>query len=122
MEMASVRRSAHLLADVAAAVAAAIEMTTPRAQSAILLTAWFLAIPMLGPDGTFPMCMKDHRPVSCEKWKVLKKFTKYDDCFDAQMKVRGDAQWASHDIPSASHHIQDLRAGCIREGDPRLSR
>jgi hypothetical protein len=90
-------------------------------QSALLLTAWFLAIPLLGPNGTFPMCMKDHRPVACEKWRVLKKFAKYDDCFDAQMRWRGDAQWASQDLASASRHVQDLRAACIREGDPRLT-
>lgn len=96
-------------------------MNAPRARSAFVLAAWFLAIPLLGPDGTFPMCMKDHRPVSCEKWKALVKFAKYDDCLDAQMRRRGDAQWASHDIPSAARHIQDLRAACLREGDPRLS-
>lgn len=96
-------------------------MKPHHAQSAILLTAWFLAIPLLAPDGTFPMCMKDSRPVACEKWKVLGKFEKYDDCFEAQMERRGNAQWASKDLASASRHVQDLRASCIREGDPRLS-
>jgi hypothetical protein len=89
--------------------------------SALLYIFWFLAIPLLGPDGTFPMCMKDGRPLACEKWKVLGKFEKYDDCFEAQMKTRGDAQWASKDLASAARHVQDLRAACIRAGDPRLS-
>jgi len=93
-----------------------------RTRTAILLTVWFLAIPLLGPDGTFPMCMKAGKPVECEKWKVLGKFKKYDDCLEAQMHRRGDAQWASHDFPSAARHIEDLRAACIREGDPRLAR
>ena len=96
-------------------------MNAPRTRSAIVLAAWFLAIPLLGPDGTFPMCIKDHRPVACEKWKVLQKFVKYDDCFEAQMTRRGNAQWASKDLASASRHVQDLRAACIREGDPRLN-
>jgi len=91
------------------------------ARLVIVLAAWFLAVPLLGPDGTFPMCMKDDRPVSCEKWKALAKFARYDDCLDAQMRRRGDAQLASHDIPSAARHVQDLRAACIREGDPRLT-
>jgi hypothetical protein len=91
------------------------------ALSASMLIAWFLAIPLLGPDGTFPMCMKDHRPVECEKWKVLGRFEKYDDCFNAQMETRGHALRASHDIPSAAHEVQGLRASCIREGDPRLT-
>ena len=119
--MASARRSVRLAADAAAAVAAATEMTPPHVRSAIVLTAWFLAIPLLGPDGTFPMCMKDNRPVECEKWKVLGKFEKYDDCFNAQMETRGHALRASHDIASAAHEVQDLRAACLREGDPRLT-
>jgi hypothetical protein len=86
-----------------------------------LYILWFLAIPLLGPDGTFPMCMKDNRPVECEKWKVLGKFEKYDDCFNAQMETRGHALRASHDIASAAHEVQDLRAACLREGDPRLT-
>jgi hypothetical protein len=90
------------------------------ALSASMLMAWFLAIPLLGPDGTFPMCLKDGRPVACEKWKVLAKFEEYDDCFEAQMIRRGDAQLASKDLASAAHHVQDLRAACLRSGDPRL--
>lgn len=87
----------------------------------LVLVAWFLAIPLLGSDGTFPMCLKGTRPVECEHWKVLAKFERYDDCFIAQMETRGRAQWASHDLASASRHVQDLRAACLREGDPRLS-
>ena len=98
-----------------------LPLNTPPVRPAILLAAWFLAIPLLGPDGTFPMCMKSGRPVECEKWKVLTKFQTYDQCFKAQMHRRGDAQWASHDFRSASRNVQDLRAACIREGDPRLS-
>jgi len=96
-------------------------MKAPHTRSALVLTAWFLAIPLLGADGNFPMCTKDNKPVQCEKWKVLKKFAKYDDCFDAQMETRGRAQWASKDLASASHHVEDLRASCLREGDPRLN-
>jgi len=89
--------------------------------SALLYIFWFLAIPLLGPDGTFPMCLKDGKPVECEKWKVLAKFEKYDDCFNAQMETRGRGLRAAHDIASSAHEVQDLRASCIRDGDPRLS-
>jgi hypothetical protein len=92
-----------------------------RVSATSLYIAWFLAIPLLGPDGTFSMCMKGNKPVECEQWKVIKKFAKYDDCFDAQMQRRGNAQWASKDLTSASRHVQDLRAACIREGDLRLN-
>ena len=95
-------------------------MLRRRMRLPLALAAWFLAIPLLGPDGTFPMCMKNNRPVECEQWKVLKKFKTYDECFEAQMHRRGDAQWASHDFKSAARNVQDLRASCIREGDPRL--
>ncbi len=88
---------------------------------ALLYIFWFLAIPLLGPDGTFPMCLNGKKPVECEKWKVLASFAKYDDCFAAQMETRGRGLRASHDIPSAAHNVEDLRAACIREGDPRLN-
>jgi hypothetical protein len=96
-------------------------MKAHHARSALMLIAWFLAIPLLGPDGTFPMCMKGNKPVECEKWKVLGKFSKYDDCFNAQMETRSKGLVASHDIPSAAKQVQALRAACLRDGDPRLS-
>lgn len=96
-------------------------MKSHHALLALMLIAWFLAIPLLGPDGTFPMCIKENRPVECEKWQVLTKFAKYDDCFKAQMETRGRAQWASKDLASASRQVQNLRAACIRHNDPRLS-
>src|SRR5258707_119371 len=68
-------------------------MKLPRTLSALLPIVRFLAIPLLGPDGTFPMCLKDGRPVECEKWKILAKFASYDDCFKVQMDTRGRAQW-----------------------------
>jgi len=89
--------------------------------AAIAYIIWFLAIPLLGPDGTFPMCLKGGKPVECEKWKVIAKFEKYDACFEAQMETRGRGLRASHDIASSAHEVQDLRASCIRDGDPRLS-
>jgi hypothetical protein len=91
-----------------------------QAYLALILVAWFLAIPLLGPDGTFPMCLKGGKPVECEQWKVLAKFKKYDDCFKMQMETRAHGLRASHDIASAAHEVQDLRASCIRSGDPRL--
>jgi hypothetical protein len=96
-------------------------MLRRRMRLSLALAAWFLAVPLLGPDGTFPMCMKAGRPVECEKWKVLAKFKTYDQCFAAQMHRRGDAQRASQDFASASRHVQDLRASCIKQGDPRLN-
>ena|ERR1700736_7050556 len=95
-------------------------MKSPHLQSALVLVAWFLAIPLLGADGTFPMCFKGTKPVECEHWKVLAKFENYDACFKAQMETRGRALRASHDIASAARQVQDLRAACIRTGDPRL--
>ena len=89
--------------------------------SALVFIFWFLAIPLLGADGTFPVCMKGNKPVECEKWKVLAKFEKYDDCFNAQMETRGRGLRASHDIASAGREVQNLRASCIRDGDPRLT-
>ena len=97
-------------------------MKSHRAWSTSMLTAWFLAIPLLGPDGTFPMCLKEGRPVECEKWQVLGEFEKYDDCLDKQLEIRSRGLNASHDIPSAAHNVQDLRAACLRDGDPRLTR
>ena len=67
------------------------------------------------------MCLQGTRPVECEHWKVLAKFEKYDACFKAQMERRAHGLRASHDIPSAAHEVQDLRAACIRSGDPRLT-
>jgi hypothetical protein len=95
-------------------------MKSHNAVSALVQIAWFLAIPLLSADGTFPMCRKGARPVECEQWKVLAKFEKYDDCFKAQMETRSRGLQASHDIASAASEVQDLRAACIREGDPRL--
>jgi hypothetical protein len=89
--------------------------------SILIYIFWFLAIPLLGPDGTFPMCLKGGKPVECEKWKVVAKFEKYDDCFEAQMETRGRGLRASHDIASSAHEVQNLRASCIREGDARLN-
>ncbi len=95
-------------------------MKSHHASLAWMPIVWFLAIPLLGPDGIFPMCMKENRPVECEKWKVLAKFEKYDACFTAQMETRGRAQWAAKDLASASRQVQNLRAACIRDDDPRL--
>jgi hypothetical protein len=96
-------------------------MKSYRALPALLYIFWFLAIPLLGPDGTFPMCLEGKKPVECEKWKVLGKFEKYDDCFKAQMATRSRGLEASHDISSAARNVQDLRAACLREHDPRLN-
>ena len=104
-----------------AAAATTLSMKPHRLSITALYVIWFLAIPLLGPDGTFPMCMKNNRPVECERWQVLGKFDKYDECFNAQMETRSRGQRASHDIKSAAHEVEYLRASCIREGDPRLT-
>jgi hypothetical protein len=95
-------------------------MKPPHALSVLIYIVWFLTIPLLGPDGTFPMCLEKGKPVECEKWKVLAKFEKYDDCFKAQMEARSRGLEASHDIPSSARQVENLRAACLRDGDPRL--
>ena len=119
--MVSARRSTHLAVDAAAAVAAATEVNPFHTRTAIVLAAWFLAIPLRGPDGNFPVCLKNHRPRDCDTWEVLQKFPNYNDCLEAEMKRRGDARAESKDLATAFHHVEDFRATCFAEGDPRLS-
>ena len=95
-------------------------MRASRARPALLLSAWFLAIPLRGPDGNFPVCMENHRPRDCDTWKVLQKFPNYNECLEAEAKRRGDARAESKNLATAFHHVEDLRATCFPEGDKRI--